>query len=44
MPDDPVSRLNEALSGHYAIERELAFTAESGIPHISRYDIREFIY
>jgi hypothetical protein len=27
-----------------AIERNLKFSAEGGTPHISRYDIREFVY
>ena len=27
-----------------AIERNLKFSVEGGTPHISRYDIREFVY
>jgi radical SAM superfamily enzyme YgiQ (UPF0313 family) len=34
----------ERIAQGEAIERALAFTLEGGIPHISRYDIREFVY
>lgn len=34
----------ERLAQGQAIERALKFSADRGIPHISRYDIREFVY
>jgi len=39
---DPLSPGEQAAQGE-AIERGLKFS-DRGIPHISRYDIREFIY
>lgn len=34
----------ERLAQQTAIERTLRFSRKGGIPHISRYDIREFVY
>jgi hypothetical protein len=34
----------ERIAQGEAIERRLKFSAHSGTPHISRYDIREFVY
>jgi hypothetical protein len=34
----------ERIAQGEAIEHGLTFTPEGGIPHISRYDIREFVY
>lgn len=34
----------ERIAQGEAIEAGLTFTEESGVPHISRYDIREFVY
>jgi len=39
---DPLSPREQAAQGE-AIERGLKFS-DRGIPHISRYDIREFVY
>ncbi len=34
----------ERMAQGEAIEQALSFSEESGTPHISRYDIREFVY
>ena len=34
----------ERLQQAELIERGLEFSEEGGMPHISRYDIREFVY
>jgi hypothetical protein len=34
----------ERLAQGEAIERQLRFSQAGGVPHISRYDIREFVY
>jgi radical SAM superfamily enzyme YgiQ (UPF0313 family) len=39
----PLSSAERIAQGE-AIERQLVFSEEGGIPHISRYDIREFVY
>jgi hypothetical protein len=39
----PLSQEERIAQGE-AIERALVFAPEDGIPHISRYDIREFVY
>jgi hypothetical protein len=39
----PLSR-EERLQQQHAIERRLTFSRRGGVPHISRYDIREFVY
>jgi hypothetical protein len=39
----PLSPAERIAQGE-AIERGLVFQEESGVPHISRYDIREFVY
>ena len=35
---------NEQIAQTEAIERGLRFLRRGGIPHISRYNIREFVY
>ncbi len=40
---DPLSASERIAQGE-AIEAGLKFSEEGGIPHISRYDIREFVY
>jgi hypothetical protein len=40
---DPLTPAERIAQGE-EIERRLTFSPESGTPHISRYDIREFIY
>ena len=39
----PLSETERAAQGE-AIERQLRFSRDRGTPHISRYDIREFVY
>ncbi len=40
---DPLTH-EERLAQQETIERQLRFSREGGTPHISRYDIREFVY
>lgn len=40
---DPMTR-EERLAQQQRIERGLRFSERGGVPHISRYDIREFVY
>ncbi len=40
---DPLSH-EERIAQQDAIERQLRFSRDGGTPHISRYDIREFVY
>jgi len=39
----PLTRAERIAQGE-TIEAQLQFTYQSGVPHISRYDIREFVY